>query len=282
MYNIDDAIAKIDGYVISIAGGGPFVGESKLIKIDEVKRTAAYAEHRDRQRRARDAAARAQADRPKAPAAKPAERSEPVEVAEAATTTLRRRRAASYNRTAPRADAAGAAEAVGGVLALGAPVPAAPAVPARNDLRDHRNGRQAVPRRGGRLDPGRPRRRGRGREGLAPRAAVRRRQDRGDGRGGPRQGQGRGGRDRALEGQEDPGRDLPPEEAPPKRQMGHRSHLSRIEIKKITGPAKAATGSGADARKARPDEKEARSRWHIRRDLDRAATAATPRRSAWA
>jgi ribonuclease G len=43
MYNIDDAIAKIDGYVISIAGGGPFVGESKLIKIDEVRRTAAYA-----------------------------------------------------------------------------------------------------------------------------------------------------------------------------------------------------------------------------------------------
>ena len=43
MYNVDDAIAKIDGYVISIAGGGPFVGESKLIKIDEVRRTAAYA-----------------------------------------------------------------------------------------------------------------------------------------------------------------------------------------------------------------------------------------------
>jgi ribonuclease G len=43
MYNVDDAIAKIDGYVISIAGGGPFVGESKLIKIDVVKRTAAYA-----------------------------------------------------------------------------------------------------------------------------------------------------------------------------------------------------------------------------------------------
>jgi ribonuclease G len=43
MYNVDDAIAKIDGYVISVAGGGPFVGESKLIKIDEVKRTAAYA-----------------------------------------------------------------------------------------------------------------------------------------------------------------------------------------------------------------------------------------------
>ena len=52
MYNIDDAIAKIDGYVISVAGGGPFVGESKLIKIDEVKRTAAYASIVTRQRRA--------------------------------------------------------------------------------------------------------------------------------------------------------------------------------------------------------------------------------------
>jgi large subunit ribosomal protein L21 len=30
-----------------------------------------------------------------------------------------------------------------------------------------------------------------------------------------------------------------------KRQMGHRSHLSRLEIKKITGPGKAGTGSAA-------------------------------------
>ena len=43
MYNIDDGIAKIDGYVISIAGGAPFVGAKKLVRIDEVKRTAAYA-----------------------------------------------------------------------------------------------------------------------------------------------------------------------------------------------------------------------------------------------
>ena len=43
MYNIDDAIAKINGYVISVSGGGPFVGESKLVRINEVKRTAAYA-----------------------------------------------------------------------------------------------------------------------------------------------------------------------------------------------------------------------------------------------
>lgn len=43
MYNADDAIAKIDGYVISISGGGPYVGEQKLVRIKEVKRTAAYA-----------------------------------------------------------------------------------------------------------------------------------------------------------------------------------------------------------------------------------------------
>jgi ribonuclease G len=43
MYNVDDAIAKIDGYVISISGGGPFVGERKLVRINEVRRTAAYA-----------------------------------------------------------------------------------------------------------------------------------------------------------------------------------------------------------------------------------------------
>ena len=43
MYNVDDAIAKIDGYVISISGGGPFVGERRLVRINEVRRTAAYA-----------------------------------------------------------------------------------------------------------------------------------------------------------------------------------------------------------------------------------------------
>ena len=43
MYNIDDAIAKIDGYVISISGAAPYVGDKVLVRIDEVKRTAAYA-----------------------------------------------------------------------------------------------------------------------------------------------------------------------------------------------------------------------------------------------
>ena len=115
MYNIDDAIAKIDGYVISIAGGGPFVGESKLIKIDEVKRTAAYASivtgngvpetpPREPEREAGAEGERPVAEAPERPETDADDA--PEDDGEA-----------SYNRTAPRADAAGAAEADGGVLA---------------------------------------------------------------------------------------------------------------------------------------------------------------------
>jgi ribonuclease G len=43
MYNPGDAVAKIDGYVISITGGTKFVGEKHLVRIDEVGRTAAVA-----------------------------------------------------------------------------------------------------------------------------------------------------------------------------------------------------------------------------------------------
>jgi ribonuclease G len=43
MYNVDDAVAKIDGYVISITGGGPMVGEKKLVRLTDVGRTAATA-----------------------------------------------------------------------------------------------------------------------------------------------------------------------------------------------------------------------------------------------
>ena len=49
MYNVDDAIAKIDGYVISISGGGPFVGREQA---DQDRRGAAHRgvrEHRDQQ-----------------------------------------------------------------------------------------------------------------------------------------------------------------------------------------------------------------------------------------
>src|ERR1019366_2428443 len=38
-----DAVAKIDGYIISIAGAAPCVGEKRMVRIDEVGRTAATA-----------------------------------------------------------------------------------------------------------------------------------------------------------------------------------------------------------------------------------------------
>jgi ribonuclease G len=43
MYNADDAVARIDSYIVSVTGGGPFVGERKLVRIDEVERSAAIA-----------------------------------------------------------------------------------------------------------------------------------------------------------------------------------------------------------------------------------------------
>jgi ribonuclease G len=43
MYSPGDAVAKIDGYIISITGGTRYVGEKHLVRIDEVGRTAATA-----------------------------------------------------------------------------------------------------------------------------------------------------------------------------------------------------------------------------------------------
>jgi ribonuclease G len=43
MYDVDDAVAKIDGYIISVAGAAPHVGEKRMVRIDEVGRTAATA-----------------------------------------------------------------------------------------------------------------------------------------------------------------------------------------------------------------------------------------------
>jgi ribonuclease G len=41
MYAEDDAVAKIDGYVIAVAGAGPYIGEKRLVRIEAVGRTAA-------------------------------------------------------------------------------------------------------------------------------------------------------------------------------------------------------------------------------------------------
>jgi ribonuclease G len=43
MYNPDDAVARIDSYVVSVTGGGQFVGERKLVRIERVERAAAVA-----------------------------------------------------------------------------------------------------------------------------------------------------------------------------------------------------------------------------------------------
>jgi len=43
MYDVDDAVAKIDGYIISIAGAASSVGEKRMVRIDQVGRTAATA-----------------------------------------------------------------------------------------------------------------------------------------------------------------------------------------------------------------------------------------------
>jgi ribonuclease G len=41
MYAEDDAVAKIDGYVIAVAGAGKYIGEKRLVRIESVGRTAA-------------------------------------------------------------------------------------------------------------------------------------------------------------------------------------------------------------------------------------------------
>ena len=43
MYDVDDAVAKIDGYIISIAGAATHVGEKRMVRIEQVGRTAASA-----------------------------------------------------------------------------------------------------------------------------------------------------------------------------------------------------------------------------------------------
>jgi ribonuclease G len=43
MYAVDDAVAKVDGYIISVAGGGRHVGEKRLVRIEEAGRSSATA-----------------------------------------------------------------------------------------------------------------------------------------------------------------------------------------------------------------------------------------------
>jgi ribonuclease G len=43
MYNAEDAVARVDAYIVSVTGGGRFVGQRKMVRIERVERAAAVA-----------------------------------------------------------------------------------------------------------------------------------------------------------------------------------------------------------------------------------------------
>jgi ribonuclease G len=43
MYDADDAIARVDSYIVSVGGAAPHVGERRLVRIESVARSAATA-----------------------------------------------------------------------------------------------------------------------------------------------------------------------------------------------------------------------------------------------
>ena len=51
MYNADDAIARVDSYIVSVSGGGRHIGERRLVRIESVARSAATAVAARRERR---------------------------------------------------------------------------------------------------------------------------------------------------------------------------------------------------------------------------------------
>jgi ribonuclease G len=43
MYNADDAVARIDSYIVSVSGAGRYIGDRKMVRIEQVERAAAVA-----------------------------------------------------------------------------------------------------------------------------------------------------------------------------------------------------------------------------------------------
>jgi ribonuclease G len=43
MYDADDAVARVDSYIVSVGGGAPHVGERRMVRIESVGRSAASA-----------------------------------------------------------------------------------------------------------------------------------------------------------------------------------------------------------------------------------------------
>ena len=84
MYNEDDAVAKVDGYMIEVVNAIPYVGEKKLVHIEEAGRTlaravlvGAEAEEAAEAAKERAKAAKARARRKPRAAAKPAAKAAP-------------------------------------------------------------------------------------------------------------------------------------------------------------------------------------------------------------
>ena len=43
MYNVDDAVARVESYIVSVANAGPHVGERRMVRIESVGRSSATA-----------------------------------------------------------------------------------------------------------------------------------------------------------------------------------------------------------------------------------------------
>jgi ribonuclease G len=95
MYDVDDAVAKIDGYIISVSGGGRFVGARRLVRIEHAGRTSATATLLDN-----GEPAEPPADPPAEPPAEPAD-DDDVE-----STTRRRGRRGGRRRSRATAESA--------------------------------------------------------------------------------------------------------------------------------------------------------------------------------
>ena len=97
MYDVDDAVAKIDGYIISIAGAAVHVGEKRMVRIDQVGRTAASALLLDE-----SGEVVTPAPRPPAPAKRRPRKRTPAKAATSGSAPKRRR--AQVGRGRARAD----------------------------------------------------------------------------------------------------------------------------------------------------------------------------------
>ena len=89
MYDVDDAVAKIDGYIISVRGGGRHVGAKRLVRIEHAGRTSATATLLD-------------ADPPTPPEESPAD---PADDDDVESTPRRRGRRGGRGRSRATADA---------------------------------------------------------------------------------------------------------------------------------------------------------------------------------